>query len=265
MRLTRRGDLFARFTLGRITVTALSDGFGLVFPRELVSERPVDFTGIADAGGNIRLDVNAFLIDRGGLRLLIDAGSANAWEATAGRLCDALAEAGVARDSIDGVAITHCHSDHIQGLVMPDGTVAFPEARRIYVPHEEVGLFRAEARLQPVFDRIRPFRGGDEISPGLTAVAAHGHEVGRTAFLLGGGSEQLLAWGDIVHVPAVQFANPDATWVFDTDQDMARQSRRRLMALVAAENIPVAGTHLAFPGIGMVSATEGGYQYQAVQ
>ncbi len=53
---------------------------------------------------------NAFLIEAGATRILIDAGK------NAKKLCSALAEAEVSPDSIHAVFITHEHSDHVSAL-----------------------------------------------------------------------------------------------------------------------------------------------------
>jgi glyoxylase-like metal-dependent hydrolase (beta-lactamase superfamily II) len=102
---------------------------------------------------------------------------------------------------------------------------------------------------------------GEGIMPGVVAIAAPGHEVGHTAFLVGG---SLLIWGDIIHHPSIQFAQPDVTWIYDTDQAQARTTRLSLLARAAAENWPVAGAHLAFPGIGRISVAESGYAFHLI-
>jgi glyoxylase-like metal-dependent hydrolase (beta-lactamase superfamily II) len=85
--------------------------------------------------------------------------------------------------------------------------------------------------------------------------------VGHMAFLVGG---RLLIWGDVIHHPGVQFARPDVTWAFDTDPQMARATRATLMARAALEEWPVAGAHLAFPGIGRIDVDGDGYAFQPI-
>jgi glyoxylase-like metal-dependent hydrolase (beta-lactamase superfamily II) len=62
-----------------------------------------------------------------------------------------------------------------------------------------------------------------------------------------------VVWGDIVHVPSLQFDRPEIAWEFDADQDQARASRLRIMALAADNRDYVAGAHLDSPGVGRVS------------
>lgn len=55
---------------------------------------------------------NCTLVHCGDTRLLIDAGLSRR------RIKDSLGELGLALDDIDGIIITHCHTDHIKGLKM---------------------------------------------------------------------------------------------------------------------------------------------------
>jgi metal-dependent hydrolase (beta-lactamase superfamily II) len=68
-----------------------------------------------------------------------------------GSLLRALEEAGVARDTIGTVALTHTHEDHVNGLVAAGGSEAFPNLKRLFVPQEEIQLFDD-------IDRVARFR-----------------------------------------------------------------------------------------------------------
>ena len=83
--------------------------------------------------------------------------------------------------------------------------------------------------------------------PGVTAVPSLGHTPGHTAFLVASGNDQLMIWGDTVHVPEVQTAFPEAGMAFDTDLAAAAASRKRMFDRVSADGVLVAGMHLHFP------------------
>lgn len=123
------------------------------------------------------------------------------------------------------MAFTHTHIDHTNGLVLPSGEAAFPNLSRLLVPRAEMELFRGEPRLERYHGRAEPLDGGQRIDAHIEAVAAPGHEVGHSYFRVTSGSEVLLIWGDLVHVPSVQFDRPEITWEVDADQDMARAPR----------------------------------------
>ena len=66
--------------------------------------------------------------------------------------------------------------------------------------------------------------------------------------MISSGKEQLLIWGDTVHVPEVQTARPEVCMDFDTDNDAAAASRRKVFDMVATDRLMVTGMHLHFPG-----------------
>jgi glyoxylase-like metal-dependent hydrolase (beta-lactamase superfamily II) len=260
MQLLRKGKLFAEYSLGEVRVFSLSDGHAKMSYDRLIG------TNIAGqkVGSEFSLPVQVFFVKTAGQSVLIDTGSSNAWRHTTGRLYEALDEAGIARDSIETIAITHCHVDHFGGLVMPNGDIAFPNANRIFVPTIEHHLFKAEARLSPVFESLLPLDDGDMVIDSVHAMALHGHEVGHTGFWVKSGEESLLIWGDIVHKPDVQFAYPEVAWEYDTDKNHARQTRKMIFDLMSKLGVPVAGAHLDFPGIGFVNAIGNSFEFRSL-
>jgi glyoxylase-like metal-dependent hydrolase (beta-lactamase superfamily II) len=102
-------------------------------------------------------------------------------------------------------------------------------------------------QVEPYRDRWRLFREG-EVFPGVTAIPRHGHTPGHTTYLVSSGNEQLLIWGDTVHVPEVQTARPEVCMDFDTDPDAAAASRRKVFDMAVTDRVLVTGMHLHFPG-----------------
>ena len=178
-----------------------------------------------------------------------------------GLLLQALDEAGVGRGDIGTVALTHTHEDHVNGLVAADGSDAFPNLDRLFVPQAELALFDVEERLARFRQRRLPLTEGFRLSPAIASVAAIGHEVGHTAFEVASVGEALLIWGDVVHVPSIQFDRPEVAWELDADQDQARSTRRAMLERAARPGVHVAGAHLDFPGIGAVSVSDGDFRY----
>ena len=121
----------------------------------------------------------------------------------------------------------------------------------------------ATAVLAAYADRLRPIASG-EAAPGVSAIPTPGHTPGHTAWLIESQGERLLIWGDVVHLPAIQFSNPEASVVYDLDSEGAAATRRRVLDMVAADRLPVAGVHLDFPCFGRVEARpSGGFSYTA--
>lgn len=267
------GINYTRYAVGELTVVALRDGHIDMAAsrlrregnRSFESELPLQVELIE---GKLRLSVNAFLVIERDQLILIDTGAANSLEPcygpSMGLLLQALNEAGVAREKIETVAFTHTHEDHVNGLVTADGSDAFSNLQRLFVPKEEVSLFDNNERLSRFRARRTPIENGFKLSSSITAIEAFGHEVGHTAYEVSSGDESLLIWGDIVHVQSIQFARPELTWEYDANQDDARACRQRMFRRAIQPNSYVAGAHLAYPGVGAVTEYKDTYIYTPV-
>ena len=69
----------------------------------------------------------------------------------------------------------------------------------------------------------------------------------------------MVLWGDLMHVAAVQFADPSVTIKFDTDPKAAARERELAYADAARNGYWVGAAHVAFPGIGHLRAEGNGY------
>jgi glyoxylase-like metal-dependent hydrolase (beta-lactamase superfamily II) len=225
-----------------------------------------------------RTAVNAFLLYSAGRLALIETGSGNYLLPTAGKVLANVRAAGVDPAEIEAVLLTHMHPDHSAGLSDPaTGQRYYPNAELVVHENEPrhwfddakmaVATERAKklyfqcARDQttPYRDRWRLFQKG-EVFPGVTAIPCHGHTPGHSSFLIASGNEQLLIWGDTVHVPEVQTARPEVCMEFDTDADAAAATRRRVFDMVATDRLAVTGMHLHFPGFSHLVRRSSGYQ-----
>jgi glyoxylase-like metal-dependent hydrolase (beta-lactamase superfamily II) len=212
-----------------------------------------------------RTSVNTFLIHSKGRLAIVDTGSGNYLQPTAGFVQRNLALAGIDPKSIDTVLLTHMHPDHSAGLTdMSNGQLLFPNAELVMHENELAHWFDDGAmakvdersaqlyfqagreQVAPYKNRTRLFREG-EVFPGVTAVPSLGHTPGHTAYLIASGNDQLMIWGDTVHVPEVQTAFPEAGMAFDTDLAAAAAARKRMFDRVSADGILIAGMHLHFP------------------
>ena len=254
--------------VGDIVVTAISDGFldgALDVLRNIPEEeaRQILTDNFRPAR---RTQVNAFLIYSAGRLALMETGSGNYMQPTAGKVLANVKAAGVDPADIEAVLLTHMHPDHSAGLTdMTTGKPNYPKAELVMHENEPkhwfddakmaVGtdrqkkLFFQAGREQttPYKDRWRLFKSG-EVFPGVTAIPRHGHTPGHTTFMISSGKEHLLIWGDTVHVPEVQTARPEVCMDFDTDKEAAAASRAKVFDMVATDRLLVTGMHLHFPG-----------------
>jgi|RhiMetdeSRZDD1v2_1073273.scaffolds.fasta_scaffold558157_2 glyoxylase-like metal-dependent hydrolase (beta-lactamase superfamily II) len=266
--------------VGDIVVTAVSDGFldgTLEVLRNIPHEEARQI--LADNFRPARrTQVNAFLIYSAGRLALIETGSGNYLLPTAGKLLANIKAAGVDPADIGTVLLTHMHPDHSAGLtdmgtgkrnylnaelVMHENEPKhwFDDAKMAAGTEREKKLFFQAGREQvaPYKDRWRLFTQG-EVFPGVTAMPRPGHTPGHTTFMVSSGKEQLLIWGDTVHVPEVQTARPEVCMDFDTDKDQAAASRAKVFDMVATDRLLVTGMHLHFPGFAHLVRRGSGYQ-----
>lgn len=282
-RTTALAEGATRVDLGKVSVTMLKDGQGSrVLDEKFVRNAPLaEVQADLKAAGlpTDKLDVpyNVLLVDIGGQRVLFDTGNGEFGGASAGKLLENLAKAGIDPASINAVIISHFHGDHINGLRNKAGALVFPNAK-IYVPTPEWNWWMDEARyaatpeaargglntarrvFSPLAGTVTRFEPGTEVLPGVRSIAAFGHTPGHTVFMIEGGSRKLLYWADNTNV-AMFVRNPDWAVSFDMDAEAARLTRRRIADLAIAENALVAGFHLTSPGIGTLSVRGQGYDF----
>jgi glyoxylase-like metal-dependent hydrolase (beta-lactamase superfamily II) len=265
--------------IGDIVVTAISDGYldgTLDVMRNVDIEKARQILKDAFRPAR-RTSVNTFLIHSRGRMAIIDTGSGNYLQPTAGFVQRSLTAAGIDPKSIDTVLLTHMHPDHSAGLVdMSNGQLLFPSAELVMHENELAHWFDDGAmakvdersaklyfmagreQVAPYKNRMRLFREG-EVFPGVTAVPSLGHTPGHTAYLIASGDEQLMIWGDTVHVPEVQTAFPEAGMAFDTDLTAAAAARKRMFDRVATDGILIAGMHLHFPAFSRLARRGNAY------
>ena len=112
------------------------------------------------------------------------------------------------------------------------------------------------ARFKALQDRFKFVNAGDEIAPGVTVVDLKGHTLGHAGLLVESGGERLLHVVDLLH-QHFQFANIDWHFSFDTDSELAAQTRRRVLQQCVDENLLTLFYHLEFPGLGKVALEDG--------
>ena len=272
---------FAQRTVGQARITAVSDG---VTRRPLV-EGFVKNAQLADvqavlAQANLAteyVDVpyTSYVVELGGKRYLLDTGFGEHGGPGTGLLKQHMREAGIDPDSIDVIILSHLHGDHINGLRNKDGSLAYPKAL-VYVPQPEMDFWMDADRLRTAppasrggfenarrvlgnypADKLRLFKPGMDIAPGISTLHAPGHTPGHTVIQVRSNGESFTFLADTTNVPVLFVTRPDWVVQFDMHPEQARATREALLKSAAQEQGLVSGYHFPLPGFGRIHKAEG--------
>jgi glyoxylase-like metal-dependent hydrolase (beta-lactamase superfamily II) len=266
--------------IGDIVVTAISDGYldgAYEFMRDITPQDAERILRDAYRPAPPRISINCFVVRSGGRAALIETGSGNSMGPTLGKMPQNLAAAGIDPKSIDTIILTHMHPDHSNGLTDENGVAKFPHVELVVaerdVDHwfDDAAMAKATERQKLRFfqwarEQIAPYQkqrrdAKGEVFPGVTAEPIPGHTPGHTAYRIESKGEQLLIWGDIVHIPDVQTRRPDVYMEPDVDPQAAIAMRKRVFDMVATDRLLAAGMHMHFPGfLNLNRRADGGYE-----
>ncbi len=275
----------SEISIGNATLTTVSDGsltlpgsfiFGDM-PKKQLSPILTEF-GLSEE--TITPECNLALYQDGTNTVIFDVGSGPDFMPSAGKILDSLDAAGVAAEDVTHVVFTHAHPDHIWGLLDDFDEPLFYEATYMMGRAEwdywwnpetvnSIGDARAafavgaKRRMEAIEDAVEFFDDGQEVLPGIAAIATHGHTPGHMSFEVRSGSDAALILGDAIVNHHVAFRKPE--WESGSDQDpgMAVATRKMLFDRIVNEKMQIVGFHLPGGGIGRVEAAQEGFSFIA--
>jgi glyoxylase-like metal-dependent hydrolase (beta-lactamase superfamily II) len=237
--------------------------------------------------GRSKAVVQAFAIEIDGLRIVVDPGVGDGktrpeipdWSGLDSGFIERLSAAGFAPDSVDVVALTHLHLDHVGWLTTkgPDGgwQPTFPGARHLVEGRElDYWLDRpvgpSPDALAAIDDSVRPvvdaglsecFSSTVRVAPGVSLVPTHGHTPGHSSVLIESVGASALISGDAFHHP-IQIEHPEFGSASDFDPEAAHQTRISILERCAANGTLLIGSHFASPSAGHVIRAERGFRWE---
>jgi glyoxylase-like metal-dependent hydrolase (beta-lactamase superfamily II) len=271
---------FYRFKVGGMEVTVVTDG-ARTFPLadNFVTNVKKDDVNAALQAAYMEKDkmtiaFNPVVVNTGSKLVVIDTGNGpgafGQTQGAVGQMHANLAAAGIDRNSVDAVVISHFHGDHINGLLTADNKPAYPNAEVLVPaaewkfwtdPSKQEGNF---ANVKRVFgalgNKVTQYEADKEVVPGITAIATPGHTPGHCSHILSSGNASVALQADVTNHPALFLRNPGWHVAFDMDAAMAEATRRKFYDRMAAEKITVQGFHFPFPAAGYVEKDGNNYR-----
>lgn len=223
-----------------------------VFELEKVFERiPQFFAGTSQL---LRFTQNICIIHIHGKSIMVDTGIPV--DHTDAMLLSGMREAGIQVEEIDFVILSHRDLDHIGGTIS-NGTTTFPNARYIMARTEYESY-----RVDPVRNHFSTYIGPIEsagkldvvddeaiVMPGLRLLLTPGHRPGAVSVLV---DESILITADVWHC-ASQVTHPEWQIKWDTDANLAVETRKWILNLAEQNGYLVAVPHTVFFGLGRIA------------
>lgn len=275
--------------VGDVDVVLISDGV-LPLPTSTMS------TNVSEADRNEWFDgrflqrdmfdwaLNIALVRSGERLILIDSGVGDGFEyfTRAGRSMMRLETAGIDLAAITDIVITHMHMDHVGGLNVDGIKAKLRPDVRIHVSAREVNFWKnpdfsktvmpetvppalrkAAATFVEIYsENIVQFDQTVEVATGVKARVTGGHTPGHCVVDIASNGEKLTFVGDAIF--EVNFDNPDWQNGFEHDPEGAVDVRIALFNEAAETGALLAAAHVAFPSIGHVVKSAGGFRFVPV-
>lgn len=282
--MPKAGFTAQRLAMGDAELITLSDG-NLTLPAEFIfgpaPQEPLSALAAEmgiDPTAPLTPPCNVTLLRNGDRNILFDAGAGPSFQASAGRLADALGAEGLSPDDITDVIFTHAHPDHLWGVLDdfdeplflnaaykmgrterdywmdPDTVQTIGEARASFAAG-------ASRRLETLEGMLDTFDDGEEVVPGVVAVSTAGHTPGHMSFAVSSGDKTVMVIGDAVGNDHIAMARPD--WPSGADQDLetGAATRSRLLDQLATDGLMAVGFHMGGGGLGRVERSGDGYRF----
>ncbi|GFM30285.1 MBL fold metallo-hydrolase [Novosphingobium sp. PY1] len=268
--------VFSRWQIGDVRISRVIEVEKVTLPPDLLLQ--IDTATVqkydwlipdhADADGNIMMNIQAFLLEVGGMTIMVDPclGNGKDREGAAiyhmrdGPFLKHLEQAGFPPESIDVVLCTHLHFDHVgwnTRLVDGQWTPTFPNARYLFAKGEfeaakadtwQTSINTFEDSIQPILDAgLADFVEVDHrVCDEISLVPTPGHTEGHCSIRISSKGEYAVITGDMIHHP-VQARHTKVCSHVCVDPIAADETRRSFLNEWCDNDVLVLGSHFSGP------------------
>jgi glyoxylase-like metal-dependent hydrolase (beta-lactamase superfamily II) len=219
--------------------------------------------------GQIILAVQAFVIEAGGRRIVVDTCVGNSKHREMEQCNDLqtafmedMTAAGFPPETIDTVLCTHLHFDHVgwnTRLVNGRWVPTFPKARYIFGRREwefcQSLLKDTSADVEHILDSVQPILDAGladlvdtnhRLTEEIWLEPTHGHTPGHVSVHIRSRGQDAVITGDVFHNP-IQFAEPEICSIGCVDKEMSRKTRREFLSRYENKAARVFAVHFNDP------------------
>lgn len=285
-------DGYLHFRYGNLPCTVVSDGVLVLGPAR--ESFPNADPAVVDElltrnylpTDTIRLNQNLLVVEVDGTLVMFDTGvgrdrslGRKEFGPGTGQAVSNLRRAGIEPEDIDLIALTHAHPDHAWGLADEEGRPVYANARVAVgqadfhwwtdltrlrddmTEHQRDQILGAHKNLSAYEGALFLLTGGEELVPGIRAVATPGHSPGHMVYEIRSAGRTMVCWGDLCHHQVLLLQRPDWNFVFDHTAADATAQRIATYSRVDQGRLDVFGYHFPFPGLGNLRRDSAGYTW----
>jgi glyoxylase-like metal-dependent hydrolase (beta-lactamase superfamily II) len=222
-----------------------------------------------------RSSYRCFVLRSRGRTILLDTGMGTAGSPLAGvfgvegALIGGLEAAGIAREDVELVVLSHLHPDHVGGNFGADREPAFPRARYL-APAADWSAFHlpevqahfpfpfVEQALTPLqaLGILELVEGEHELTDEVLLLPAPGHTPGHMNVRIASGGEEAVLVVDALLHPA-QVTEPGWSSMFDMDPELDLRTREQLLDRLESGDVLFAASHFPEPAFGRIVRVDG--------
>lgn len=230
----------------------------------------------ADEKGKLKAQVQSFLIKSNNKNILIDTCNGNGkdrpnmptWGNLQTDFLKKFKDIGVSPETIDFVACTHLHFDHVGwNTKLENGkwTPTFFNAKYLFSKQEyEYWIKKPEKEMiddsNGIDDSVSPIVAAGlaqfipdnyRIDENVYFIPTPGHTPHHISVVIESQSKKAIISGDVMHHPC-QIASPEWTTLADTYPDQTIETRKKFLDEVKNTNTLIIGTHFSNPVAGKI-------------